>query len=103
MRIKTTSGVTADVTTHGEYGQPSVTLTDVPGIAGNHTYNAAQFLLAKALGENFTIASHWIDTPDFTLSGGDIDVIVSKIKQIAGAKVGNFEMTWVPADKSMPF
>lgn len=103
MRLTTPAGLIADFTLLGEHGQPSVTLTNVPGIPGRHTYNAAQFLTAKALGRDFSISSAWITDPDFTLSAEDFDAIVAKIIAQPQARFGNYEMKWVPADPSMPF
>lgn len=103
MQITTPSGLRADTTLVGEYGQPSVTLLNVPGIPGKHTYNAAQFLTAKALGHGFTVSSAWISDPDFTLSADDLDAIIAQLIAQANARFGHYEVKWVPADPSTPF
>ena len=103
MQYETSTGITATFKQKGSYGVPSVTLSNVPGIPGEHQYNASQFLDSAAIGEGFFVGAVWDDQSPFLIETADVNGIAQMVRANADRTQGYFESRWVALDPSAPF
>lgn len=103
MRYETPTGITFTFVQKAWNEAPTVTVENVPGIHGVHSYYASSFLNSAATGDKFIIGPDFNDQEPFVLEAHEVMAIAYMVRNQVDRTKGAFQMQWVGSDPSMPF
>lgn len=103
MRYETPTGITFTFVQKAWNEAPTVTVENVPGIPGIHSYYASSFLDAAATGDKFIIGPDFNDQEPFVLEAHEVMAIAYMVRNQVDRTKGAFQMQWVGSDPSLPF
>lgn len=103
MRYETPTGIVFTFVQRAWDETPTVTVENVPGIPGIHSYYASSFLDAAATSREFTIGANFNDQEPFDLQPHEVMAVAYMVRNQADRAKGYFQMKWVGSDPSLPF
>ena len=103
MRYETPTGIVFTFVQKAWDEAPTVTVENVPGIPGIHSYYASSFLDAAATSREFTIGANFNDQEPFDLQPHEVMAVAYMVRNQADRAKGYFQMKWVGSDPSLPF
>lgn len=103
MRYETPTGITFTFVQKAWNEAPTVTIENVPGMPGRHTYYASSFLDSAATGDKFIIGPSFNDQDPFVLEAHEVMAIAYMVRNQVDRTNGAFQMQWVGSDPSLPF
>lgn len=103
MRYETPTGIVFTFVQKAWNEAPIVTVENVPGILGIHSYYASSFLDYAARGDKFIIGADFNDQDPFVIEAHEVMAVANMVRNQVDRTKGTFQMQWVGSDPSLPF